>query len=138
MERKLFALLVLIHLAGADFTAAAENRLIGSRLAVANLELHVDEINALNVFPVPDGDTGTNMAATVRAALDEVELVGRDAPAERIAVEDRVVAEADQIIAECPRDEEDLISLYDAAPARITFPQSSIKPSTRITRAPYA
>ena len=55
------------------------------RSAVANLELHVDEINALNVFPVPDGDTGTNMAATVRAALDEAELAGRDSPAERIA-----------------------------------------------------
>ena len=55
------------------------------RSAVANLEAHVDEINALNVFPVPDGDTGTNMAATVRAALDEAELAGRDAPAERIA-----------------------------------------------------
>jgi DAK2 domain fusion protein YloV len=55
------------------------------RSAVANLEVHVDEINALNVFPVPDGDTGTNMAATVRAALDEAEAAGRDAPAERIA-----------------------------------------------------
>ena len=55
------------------------------RSAVANLEAHVDEINALNVFPVPDGDTGTNMAATVRAALDEADRVGRDAPAERIA-----------------------------------------------------
>jgi DAK2 domain fusion protein YloV len=39
--------------------------------AVANLEAHVHEINALNVYPVPDGDTGSNMAATVRAALDE-------------------------------------------------------------------
>jgi DAK2 domain fusion protein YloV len=55
------------------------------RSAVANLELHVDEINALNVFPVPDGDTGTNMAATVRAALDEAEAAGRNAPAWRIA-----------------------------------------------------
>src|SRR5437667_4415116 len=55
------------------------------RSAVANLELHVEEINALNVFPVPDGDTGTNMLATVRAALDEAEATGRDAPAERIA-----------------------------------------------------
>ena len=41
--------------------------------AVAQLERHVDEINGLNVFPVPDGDTGTNMAATVRAALEEAE-----------------------------------------------------------------
>jgi len=29
-------------------------------------------LNALNVFPVPDGDTGTNMAHTVRAAAGEV------------------------------------------------------------------
>ena len=41
--------------------------------AVANLEAHVDEINALNVYPVPDGDTGSNMYATVKAALDEAE-----------------------------------------------------------------
>ena len=40
------------------------------RAAVANLEAHVDEINGLNVYPVPDGDTGSNMVATVRAALD--------------------------------------------------------------------
>src|SRR5262245_14403611 len=49
------------------------------RSAVANLERSVDEINALNVFPVPDGDTGTNMLATVRAALDEAEAVARAA-----------------------------------------------------------
>ncbi len=55
------------------------------RSAVANLEASVDEINALNVFPVPDGDTGTNMVATVRAALEEAEAAGRDASAERIA-----------------------------------------------------
>jgi hypothetical protein len=54
------------------------------RAAVANLEAHVDEINALNVYPVPDGDTGSNMLATVRAALDEAEGV-QDATAERIA-----------------------------------------------------
>jgi hypothetical protein len=46
--------------------------------AVAHLELHVEEINGLNVFPVPDGDTGTNMAATVRAALAEAEAVPDD------------------------------------------------------------
>ncbi|MEJ7697983.1 MAG: DAK2 domain-containing protein [Candidatus Limnocylindrales bacterium] len=43
------------------------------RAAVANLEAHVLEINELNVYPVPDGDTGSNMLATVRAALDEAE-----------------------------------------------------------------
>src|SRR4051812_44171503 len=54
------------------------------RAGVANLEAHVDEINGLNVYPVPDGDTGSNMFATVRAALDEAERVA-DQPAERIA-----------------------------------------------------
>jgi DAK2 domain fusion protein YloV len=43
------------------------------RAAVENLERHVDEINDLNVFPVPDGDTGSNMVATVRVALAEAE-----------------------------------------------------------------
>ena len=42
------------------------------RAAVANLEAHIDEINALNVFPVPDGDTGSNMAATCREMLGYV------------------------------------------------------------------
>jgi len=55
------------------------------RAAVASLEANVDEINALNVFPVPDGDTGSNMLATVRAALAEAEAVGEDASAERVA-----------------------------------------------------
>jgi len=45
------------------------------RSGVANLEAHVERINALNVYPVPDGDTGSNMLATVRAALDEAERV---------------------------------------------------------------
>jgi DAK2 domain fusion protein YloV len=38
------------------------------------LERHVDEINALNVFPVPDGDTGINMLLTLRAAEATPEL----------------------------------------------------------------
>ena len=29
-------------------------------------------VNALNVFPVPDGDTGTNMVLTMQAAYDEI------------------------------------------------------------------
>lgn len=56
----------------------------GFRAAVAALENHVDEINGLNVYPVPDGDTGSNMLATVRAALDEAEGAARGS-AERIA-----------------------------------------------------
>lgn len=54
------------------------------RSAVENLAAHVDEINALNVFPVPDGDTGSNMLATVRAALAEAESVP-DPSADRVA-----------------------------------------------------
>src|SRR3954471_4819278 len=42
-------------------------------------------------------------------------------PDERSEIEDRLVAEADQIIAECPQDEEDLIQLYNADPARVTI-----------------
>jgi hypothetical protein len=35
-------------------------------------------VNSLNVFPVPDGDTGTNMVLTMQAAFDEVETSGVD------------------------------------------------------------
>ncbi len=38
----------------------------------ALLEQHREEINELNVFPVPDGDTGTNMLLTVRGAVKGV------------------------------------------------------------------
>jgi DAK2 domain fusion protein YloV len=41
------------------------------RHASAALKAHVDEVNAMNVFPVPDGDTGSNMLATILAARDE-------------------------------------------------------------------
>ncbi len=55
------------------------------RAAVDNLAGHVDEVNALNVFPVPDGDTGSNMLATVRAALTEAEGVA-ERSADRVAM----------------------------------------------------
>ena len=37
-----------------------------------NLELKKEWINELNVFPVPDGDTGTNMTLTIMSAVKEV------------------------------------------------------------------
>ena len=37
-----------------------------------NLEAKKEWINELNVFPVPDGDTGTNMSMTIMAAAKEV------------------------------------------------------------------
>lgn len=50
---------------GADF-----RRLIIS--AAASIEIHKQSINELNVFPVPDGDTGTNMSMTMNAAVADL------------------------------------------------------------------
>src|SRR5687767_561366 len=44
--------------------------------ALAALESRRQEINDLNVFPVADGDTGDNMALTLRAVLDELARLG--------------------------------------------------------------
>jgi DAK2 domain fusion protein YloV len=41
-------------------------------------------VNSLNVFPVPDGDTGTNMVLTMQSAVDEVEQLG-DRPVGEVA-----------------------------------------------------
>ncbi len=41
--------------------------------ALAQLESRREEVNDLNVFPVADGDTGDNMALTLRAVLDELD-----------------------------------------------------------------
>jgi len=50
-------------------------------------------------------------------------------PDTRFAIEDRIVAEADQIIAECPQEEEDLIRYYNADPARITIVPGGFDPT---------
>src|SRR5580704_17926555 len=39
------------------------------------LRLHQSDINRLNVYPVPDGDTGTNMALTLEAVVRELDGV---------------------------------------------------------------
>jgi DAK2 domain fusion protein YloV len=47
--------------------------------ALAHLESRRQEVNDLNVFPVADGDTGDNMALTLRAVLEELDrLQGND------------------------------------------------------------
>ncbi len=46
--------------------------------AVRNLNIHLNTINQLNVFPVPDGDTGTNMVTTVHKGLMAVDKDLRD------------------------------------------------------------
>jgi DAK2 domain fusion protein YloV len=43
------------------------------------LERNAEAINSINVFPVPDGDTGTNMYLTMRATMEEAYQSGSDA-----------------------------------------------------------
>ena len=40
--------------------------------AAASVEIHKQQLNELNVFPVPDGDTGTNMSMTINAAANDL------------------------------------------------------------------
>ena len=52
-----------------------KNMLAGGAKA---LELNRPVIDELNVFPVPDGDTGTNMSLTMAAAMREIAAVGTE------------------------------------------------------------
>ena len=45
----------------------------GFEHSLAWLKANAEAVDRLNVFPVPDGDTGTNMVLTLQAALDEIE-----------------------------------------------------------------
>lgn len=56
----------------------ARTFLLMLRGGAERLEAEQERVNALNVFPVPDGDTGTNMALTMRAALEAAEACGGD------------------------------------------------------------
>lgn len=44
--------------------------------AAAALKARIEEVNRLNVFPVPDGDTGTNMSLTMDTVVAEVSALG--------------------------------------------------------------
>jgi uncharacterized protein len=57
------------HIVSADWQGVKDMLIAGA----AWLEKHVAVINALNVFPVPDGDTGTNMFLTMQATVHELE-----------------------------------------------------------------
>jgi DAK2 domain fusion protein YloV len=64
-------------------TAVTDTNLLRFRAAVAGALVHLEsrrqEVNDLNVFPVADGDTGDNMALTLRAVLAELDrLQGSD------------------------------------------------------------
>jgi uncharacterized protein len=59
-----------------------------ARAALANLEANRRRIDDLNVYPVPDGDTGTNLTATVRAIVEALEAshaTGHEAVAKELA-----------------------------------------------------
>ncbi|MEW5986274.1 MAG: DAK2 domain-containing protein, partial [Chloroflexota bacterium] len=50
------------------------------------LERNYQHVNALNVFPVPDGDTGTNMLLTMRSAYSRIQN-SQETAAGRVAQE---------------------------------------------------
>ncbi|MEK8131961.1 DAK2 domain-containing protein [Paenibacillus filicis] len=54
-----------IELNGTDFIRMVEE-------GALRLRTNVDRVNALNVFPVPDGDTGTNMNLTLTSGVEEL------------------------------------------------------------------
>jgi uncharacterized protein len=62
-----------------DLTRAREL----AHAALASLERSRDRIDDLNVYPVPDGDTGTNMTMTARAVVEELDQTNTD---ERLAL----------------------------------------------------
>ena len=54
-------------------------------IAAAAVSDKAEDINKLNVFPVPDGDTGTNMSLTLASVVRELSGLGADADMEAIA-----------------------------------------------------
>lgn len=63
-----------------------------ARRCVAVLDRRREEINELNVFPVPDSDTGSNMAATMSAALAEAESAAEGSSEQRLDAHDIAIA----------------------------------------------
>jgi DAK2 domain fusion protein YloV len=63
---------------GADLRQALES-------ASAWLSANAERINALNVFPVPDGDTGTNMALTLQAGVGPLARLGQEVGVSQVA-----------------------------------------------------
>jgi len=56
------------------------------RAALASLEANRERIDNLNVYPVPDGDTGTNMTLTVRAVREALDSANAPTPAQVASV----------------------------------------------------
>ena len=71
--------MILTKLNGEQFKELVTN-------GAKNLRLNIEEVDSLNVFPVPDGDTGTNMSRTIEGGINAVKgkkeknlgLLGKD------------------------------------------------------------
>lgn len=62
------------------------NRLLNAIISGANnIAKNKDAVDKLNIFPVPDGDTGTNMSMTMASALAELQKAEQDLPIGRVA-----------------------------------------------------
>ena len=59
----------------APSTEALDGRQLREMFAAATawLDVNSEQVNAVNVFPVPDGDTGTNMLLTMRSTMREAD-----------------------------------------------------------------
>lgn len=64
-----------------SMTTLSAGQLRGAICTFAELlRSHKEVINRLNVYPVPDGDTGTNMTLTVESVVEELDDLAPDAP----------------------------------------------------------
>ena len=61
-------------------TYSPQQMLAAIAFASRVLEERKEEVNRLNVFPVPDGDTGTNMSLTIKSVVDNIQSLPADAP----------------------------------------------------------
>ena len=62
------------------------NRLLNAIISGANnIAKNKDAVDKLNIFPVPDGDTGTNMSMTMASALAELQKAEQDLPIGKVA-----------------------------------------------------
>ncbi|MGV0633969.1 DAK2 domain-containing protein [Mycolicibacillus trivialis] len=91
--------------------------------AVGDLITHTDEINRINVFPIADSDTGTNMLFTMRSALAEANTAAGSGELTRVATALSVGAlhgargNSGVILSQILRGLADVLSEADPAPA---------------------
>ena len=50
-----------------------------------NIFKHQNHVNELNIFPIPDGDTGTNMCLTIMGVVENIEKLSKTASVSEVA-----------------------------------------------------